>query len=194
VPDGLGIAEAAVLLHDGRTAVSLIDQAHLLVEEWVLILGAAGGLGSLLVQLAHGAGTRVIGAARGSQKHDLAQELGADAVVDYSQSSWPEQVLTVTGGVGPSMVFDGVGGEIGRSAFEITARGGQFSGHGAPSGGFAQIDREDAERRDINRARDRRRAVRTGAGQAAHRASHVDGCGAADQAGHRTDVPVGAGR
>jgi NADPH:quinone reductase len=149
VPEGLGIAEAAALLHDGRTAVSLIDQAGLRAEEWVLILGASGGLGILLIQLAHGAGAQVIGAARGKEKLDLAGELGADAVVDYSESGWPEQILAVTGGAGPSTVFDGVGGEIGEAAFAITARGGRFSAHGAPSGGFAQIDTEEAERREI---------------------------------------------
>jgi NADPH:quinone reductase len=138
VPEGLGMAEAAALLHHGRTAVSLIDQAHLRAGEWVLVLGAGGGLGSLLVQLAHGAGARVIGAARGKQKLNLAEELSADAVVDYSQSRWPEQVLADTGGAGADMVFDGVGGEIGRAAFEVTARG-----------GFASIDPHDAGRRDI---------------------------------------------
>ncbi len=149
VPEGLGTAEAAALLHDGRTAVSLIDQAHLRADERVLVLGAGGGLGSLLVQLAHLAGARVIGAARGKQKLDLAQQLGADAVVDYSQSGWPEQVLADTGGAGPDMVFDGVGGEIGRTAFEVTARGGQISAHGTPGGGFASIDPQEAGRRDI---------------------------------------------
>jgi NADPH:quinone reductase len=149
VPQGLGMAEAAALLHDGRTAVSLIDQAHLRAGEQVLVLGAGGGLGSLLVQLAHGAGARVIGAARGKRKLNLAEELGADAVVDYSQSGWPEQVLAGTGGAGANTVFDGVGGEIGRSAFEVTARGGQISAHGTPGGGFAPIDRREAGRRDI---------------------------------------------
>jgi NADPH2:quinone reductase len=149
VPEGLGIAEAAALLHDGRTAVGLIDQARLRAEEWVLILGAGGGLGCLLVQLAHSAGARVIGAARGKQKLDLAQELGADALVDYSQSGWPEQVLAITDAAGADVVFDGVGGETGEAAFEITARGGRFSSHGAPSGGFAQIDTTEAGKRRI---------------------------------------------
>jgi NADPH2:quinone reductase len=143
------MAEAAALLHDGRTAVSLIDQAHLRAGERVLVLGAGGGLGSLLVQLAHGAGARVIAAARGKRKLDLAEQLGANAVVDYSQSGWPEQVLADTGGAGADMVFDGVGGEIGRAAFEVTARGGQISAHGTPGGGFAAIDPLEAGRRDI---------------------------------------------
>ncbi len=149
VPAGLGIAEAAALLHDGRTAVGLIDQAGLRAKEWVLVLGAGGGLGSLLVQLAHGAGARVIGAARGRQKLELAQELGADAVVDYSQPGWPEQILGITGGIGPDVVFDGAGGQTGEAAFKVTARGGRFSAHGAPSGGFARIDPKEAERREI---------------------------------------------
>jgi NADPH:quinone reductase len=149
VPDGLGLAEAAALLHDGRTAVSLIDQADLGADQWVLVLGAGGGLGSLLVQLAHRAGARVIAAASGKQKLDLARELGADVTVDYSQPGWTKEVLDRTDGVGPAVVFDGIGGEIGQSAFEVTARGGQFSAHGAPSGGFAQIDRPAAERREI---------------------------------------------
>ena len=68
VPEGLGMADAAALLHDGRTALGLIEQAGIRAEEWVLVLGAGGGLGSLLVQLAHGTGARVIGAARGKQK------------------------------------------------------------------------------------------------------------------------------
>jgi NADPH2:quinone reductase len=149
VPEGLGIAEAAALLHDGRTAVSLIDQSNLRAKEWVLVLGAGGGLGSLLVQLAHGAGARVIGAARGKQKLDLARELGADALVDYSRSGWPKQVLAITNGEGADVVFDGVGGETGEAAFEVTTRGGRFSAHGAPSGGFAQIDAKEAEERHI---------------------------------------------
>ncbi len=111
--------------------------------------GAGGGLGILLVQLAHGAGARVIGAARGKRKLDLARDLGASVVVDYSHPQWPQQVLAAAGGTGPGVVFDGVGGEIGQAAFEITARGGRFSAHGAPSGGFAAIDRQEAGRRAI---------------------------------------------
>jgi NADPH2:quinone reductase len=149
IPDALGTAEAAALLHDGRTAMGLVEMADIRPQEWVLVLGAGGGLGILLVQLAHGAAARVIGAARGKRKLDLAQDLGANVVIDYSDPDWPQRVLAATGGAGPDVVFDGVGGEIGQAAFEITARGGRFSAHGAPSGGFAPIDRQEAERRTI---------------------------------------------
>jgi NADPH:quinone reductase len=149
VPGGLGMAEAAALLTDGRTALGLMEMAGIRAEEWVLVLGAGGGLGCLLIQLAHAAGARVIGAARGQEKLDLARKLGSDAVLDYSQPGWPGRVTAITGGAGPAVVFDGVGGDIGRAGFEVTARGGRFSAHGAPSGGFAQIDRREAEQREI---------------------------------------------
>jgi len=149
VPDELGLPEAAALLHDGRTALGLVDMADFQSQEWVLVLGAGGGLGTLLVQLAHAAGARIIGAAGGRRKLDLARELGADVVVDYNEPDWPERVRDAAGGAGPDVVFDGVGGQIGQAAFEITARGGRFSAHGAPSGGFAEIDPHEAERREI---------------------------------------------
>ncbi|BCJ62110.1 zinc-binding dehydrogenase [Micromonospora endophytica] len=105
-----------------------------LVAGVVSAVGAAGGVGSLLVQLAWTAGARVVGAARGGRKLDAVKELGADAVVDYSTLDWTDQVREATAGAGPDVVFDGVGGEIGRAAFEVTARGGRFSVHGAASG------------------------------------------------------------
>jgi hypothetical protein len=70
-------------------------------------------------------------------------------VVDYSEPDWRERVREATGGTGPDLVFDGAGGELGRAAFEITARGGRFSAHGGPSGGFTEIDPHEAERRRV---------------------------------------------
>jgi NADPH2:quinone reductase len=149
VPDGLGLREAAAILHDGRTALRLAEIASIRRGEQVLVLAAAGGLGSLLVQLAHAAGAHVIGAARGKQKLDLAAELGADVVVDYSDPGWLAEVRDATGGAGPDVVFDGAGGDLGQAAFELTAPGGRFSAYGSPSGGFAAIAGAEAERRGI---------------------------------------------
>src|SRR5438876_10915883 len=88
VPDGLGLREAAALLHDGPTALALFDNAEVKPQEWVLVLGAA--LGLLLVQLARAAGARVIGAARGGRKLDPVREMGAEVAIDYSEPNWVE--------------------------------------------------------------------------------------------------------
>lgn len=149
VPEGVDLDDAVALLHDGPTALTLADQAKLQAGQHVLISAAGGGLGMLLVQLARAAGTHVIAAARGRKKLDLVRELGAHAVVDYSTPQWLDEVRQATSGRGPDVVFDGVGGALGRAAFEITAPGGQFSRHGAPSGGFTDIDAREAADRGV---------------------------------------------
>jgi NADPH:quinone reductase len=149
VPDGLGLPEAAALLHDGATALGLAESTGTRPGEWVLVVGAGGGLGLLLVQLARAAGAHVIAAARGSRKLGQARKLGAEVTVDYSEPGWPQDVLTATAGIRPDVVFDGAGTDLGQVAFAITADGGRFSAHGSPSGGFAQIDPGEARRRGI---------------------------------------------
>ena len=64
-------------------------------------------------------------------------------MVDYSEPGWTEQARQVTGGKGPDVVLDGAGGHIGWAAFEVTAPGGRFSAHGAPSNEFAKIDPDE---------------------------------------------------
>ncbi|GAA2441636.1 zinc-binding dehydrogenase [Actinomadura vinacea] len=150
VPDGLGLPEAIALYSDGSTAQGLAENAKIAPGDRVLVEAAAGGVGSLLLQLARAAGAQVVGAARGARKLDLIRELGADAAVDYSEPDWTERVLEVTGGVGPDVVFDGVGGQIGRAAFEVTARGGRFSVHGASSGEATLIDPAEARSKGVD--------------------------------------------
>lgn len=157
VPYGLSPREATALLHDGPTAVRLFDNAvsagSLRPGAWVLVLAAGGGLGALLVQFAKAAGARVIAAARGERKLELARrELGADAAIDYSQPDWTAYVTDITRGRGVDVVLDGAGGKTGREAFEVTARGGRFSAHGAPGGGFAEIDPVEARERGVTLA------------------------------------------
>ncbi|MFI6174147.1 zinc-binding dehydrogenase [Nonomuraea sp. NPDC051191] len=149
VPDELELADATALLVDGNTAVGLFANAAIQPGEWVLVEAAAGGLGSLLVQLARGAGARVIGAAGGAAKLEVVAGLGAEVTVDYSRPGWTGEVLDATGGRGADVVFDGVGGDLGRQAFEVTARGGRFSVHGASSGSTTTVDPEEAARRGV---------------------------------------------
>jgi NADPH2:quinone reductase len=149
VPAGLGLPAAAALLHDGATAMGLAESTGFRPGEWVLVVGAGGGLGLLLVQLARAAGAHVIAAGRGSRKLNQALELGAEVTADYSEPGWPQEVLTATAGIRPDVVFDGAGTQLGQAAFTITADGGRFSAHGSPSGGFALIDPGEARRRGI---------------------------------------------
>lgn len=69
--------------------------------------------------------------------------------MDYSADGWAGQVRAAAGGAGPTVVFDGVGGRIGLAAFQASADGGRFFAYGVPAGGFAEIDRGEAERRRI---------------------------------------------
>lgn len=160
VPDGVGPAETAALLHDGRTALGLCEAVPVHAGDRVLVLGAAGGLGLLLVQLARIAGAHVVAAARGAKKLDLASEVGAHATVDYSDPGWRGHARAVSGGGhGFDVVFDGVGGALGTVAFDLVASGGRFSAHGAPSGGFAAVDADVARRAASHTPASRRRST-----------------------------------
>jgi NADPH:quinone reductase len=149
VPDGLGLPAAAALVQTGPAALSLLEAANLQPGEWILVMPAAGGLGSLLVQLARRAGARVIAAAGGQPKLELAHDLGAEVVVDYAAEGWTKRVRDAAGGAGPAVVFDGVGGSVGLAAFEAAADLGRFFAYGVPAGGFTEIDPARAAQRGI---------------------------------------------
>ncbi|WP_267242745.1 zinc-binding dehydrogenase [Streptomyces sp. PR69] len=150
VPDGLGLREAAALAHDGATAEALLEATGLHAGDTVLILGASGGMGTLLVQLAKAAGAKVVGVARGAEKTGLVRELGADGIVDATVGrDWTEAARAALGEGGADVVLDGVGGEMGLAAFGLLTDGGRFSAHGAPTGGFAEIDPAEADSRGV---------------------------------------------
>jgi len=149
VPAGLNLETVVAVTGDGYTTLLLEQQAPDLQGKSVLITAAAGGMGLLLTQLAHRAGAQVIAAARGQAKLDLSKAQGADVVIDYSKPGWEKAVLDATGGRGADVVFEGAGGELGAAAFSVVRDGGWFSAHGAPSGGFADYDPAEAERRGI---------------------------------------------
>lgn len=112
LPDEISFAAAVSLQVQGLTALHLL-RSHPSAERTVLISAAAGGVGSLLVQLAKRDGAkRVIAMASSAEKLALAQELGADAGVDYTQADWSEQVRAATDGAGPDLIFDASGGDI----------------------------------------------------------------------------------
>jgi NADPH:quinone reductase len=148
-PTGLNLETAVGVFGDGFTALMLEELAPPMEGKEVLVTASAGGMGLLLIQLAHKAGAHVIAAARGQAKLDLSKAQGADVVVDYSKPGWDKLVLEATGNRGADIVFEGAGGELGATAFTVVKDGGWFSAHGAPSGGFAAYDATDAERRGV---------------------------------------------
>ncbi len=149
VPEPLATSDAVALLHDGPTAMALLEAAGIEAGDRVLVLGAGGGMGVLLVQLAAASGAVVVAAARGERKLALLRELGAHDAVDYAAPGWEERAVAAAGGGRFAVVLDGVGGPLGRAAFELTEPGGHFSAHGAPSGDFAPVSAGTAAERGI---------------------------------------------
>jgi NADPH2:quinone reductase len=149
VPGDADPLSATAVLHDGTTALRVLEICDIRPGEWVLILGAAGGMGILLVQLLATQGAHVIGGVRGPAKQEVVTRAGAVATVDYGLPGWTEAVLEATSGVRPAVVLDGVGGPTGAAAFALIADGGRFSAHGSPSGSFASIDADAARRRQV---------------------------------------------
>jgi NADPH2:quinone reductase len=143
VPAGLALDDAVALLADGRTATMLVTAAGLAGGERVLVEAAAGGVGSLLVQLARAAGAKVVGAAGGPRKVEVARELGADEVVDYLEPGWARAAGEV------DVVFDGVGGAVAHAAFELLGPGGKMLSFGLAGGEWANISQEAAAERGV---------------------------------------------
>ncbi|MBK1785760.1 zinc-binding dehydrogenase [Prauserella cavernicola] len=148
VPEGLELDEAVALLADGRTAMLLLSGAALREGERVLVEAAGGGVGSLLVQLARDAGALVVAAAGGKRKLELAWDLGAEYTVDYREPGWTDRVRNAVGGV--DVVFDAVGGDVGRAAFDLIAAGGRMITFGAAGGAPTEIGEDLAAERGVS--------------------------------------------
>ncbi|WP_409490094.1 zinc-binding dehydrogenase [Amycolatopsis sp. cmx-11-12] len=142
IPAGLDPQQAVALLDDGSTALALLEKTPVQAGERILVAPGVGGLGSLLVQLAHAAGATVVAAVRGEEKVAIARKLGAEPL-DYSVGE------RLTGEGTFDVVFDGVGGTLGASAVALLADGGRFSGYGMSSGAETVIGAEDRNRLTI---------------------------------------------
>lgn len=131
LPDSLSFDAATALMLQGVTALYLVRRIPA-NGKTVLVSAAAGGVGSLLVQLARRAGaTSVIAAASTPAKLDLARRLGADAGVNYTDADWVEQVRAATAGAGPDIIYESTGGAVTRAALEALAPGGTLVIYGA---------------------------------------------------------------
>ena len=127
LPDGFPFVDAAAFIMIYATSHhALIDRAQLKAGETVLVLGAAGGVGSAAIQIAKAAGARVIAAASTDEKCALCKTLGADATINYSSENQREAIKTLTEGKGPDVIYDPVGGDYAEPAFRSIAWRGRY--------------------------------------------------------------------
>src|SRR6266478_1388939 len=117
LPSALPFEEATALMVQGLTALYLTRQIPPRGKT-VLVNAAAGGVGSLLMQLAKRAGAKTVIAAAGSDKKlDFARSLGADACVNYTRLGWVELARSTSGG-GPDIIYESAGGEVTKASLE----------------------------------------------------------------------------
>lgn len=141
IPDGISDTDAAALLVDYQAAyIALLRRARLQPEEWVLVTGAAGALGSAVVQIARAHGGRVVAAAGSDEKRRACTTLGAEAVVDSRDAALAEHVREATGGRGADVVCDLVGGDVFAAALEAAAFEGRVLTMGWASGRMPALE------------------------------------------------------
>ena len=127
LPAGFAPVDAAAFIMTYATSHhALIDRGQLKAGETVLVLGAAGGVGTAAIQIAKAAGAKVIAAASTDDKCALCQSLGADATINYTQENLRDALKTLTEGRGPDVVYDPVGGEFAEPAFRSIAWRGRY--------------------------------------------------------------------
>ncbi len=127
LPEGFPAVDAAAFIMTYATSHhALIDRGQLKAGETVLVLGAAGGVGTAAIQIAKAAGARVIAAASTDTKCALCLSQGADATINYSTQNLRDALKSLTDGKGPDVVYDPVGGEMAEPAFRSIAWRGRY--------------------------------------------------------------------
>jgi NADPH2:quinone reductase len=117
---------ASFTLAYGTSYHALKGRAGLKAGETVLVLGAAGGVGLAAVQIGKALGARVIAAASTAEKLAICRDNGADALINYSTEDLRERLKELTGGKGPDVIYDPVGGRYAEPAFRSIAWGGRY--------------------------------------------------------------------
>ena len=135
VPEKVDPIQGIALVIQGLTAALVLKEAaEMRAGESILIQAAAGGVGSISVQLAKIYGAGLVIAASGSpEKREFTLNLGTDVAVDYTESDWPQQVLKVTGGGGVHIVQEMTGGPVFQQSLDCLAEFGRLVVYGFAS-------------------------------------------------------------
>lgn len=141
VPSTIDDDQATAAMVHGLTAHYLVNDAHKLkAGETALVHAAAGGVGLVVVQLAHAIGARVIGTVSGEEKAQLAREAGADEVVVFTKQDFESEVKRLTNGKGVDVVYDGVGKATFEKNLNVMRLRGMLVIYGMSSGAVPPVD------------------------------------------------------
>ncbi len=140
LPKGFAFDDAAAfILTYGTTHHALLDRAQLKAGETLLVLGAAGGVGTAAIQIGKVAGARVIAAASSDEKCEFCRSIGADATINYSSGNIRDELKKLTDGKGPDVVYDPVGGDLAEPVFRSIAWRGRYLVVGFAQGGIPSL-------------------------------------------------------
>lgn len=140
LPAGFAFDDAAAfVLTYATTHHALLDRAALKPGETVLVLGAAGGVGTAAIQIAKAVGARVIAAASSAAKCELCSAIGADETINYGRDNLREELKRLTAGKGPDVIYDPVGGDLAEPAFRSIAWRGRYLVIGFAQGGIPAL-------------------------------------------------------
>lgn len=141
LPSGVGAKEAAAVMLQGMTAHYLSHDVFPLKKgDTALIHAAAGGVGLLLVQMAHNVGARVIGTVSTEEKAKLAREAGADEIILYTQSDFESETKRLTDSKGVDVVYDSVGKTTFEKGLNVLCPRGMMVLFGGSSGAVPSFD------------------------------------------------------
>jgi NADPH2:quinone reductase len=140
MPEGLSFEQAAGISITYFTSYYALKQrGNLQAGETLLVLGAAGGVGTTAIELGKLMGAKVIAAASTAEKLELCKSLGADEVINYSEESLKDRIKELTGGKGVDVVYDPVGGDYAEPAIRGMAWNGRYLVIGFASGPIPKI-------------------------------------------------------
>ncbi len=141
VPAGVSDQQAAAIMLQGMTAHYLVYSTFALKRgDTALVHAAAGGVGLLLVQMAHNIGARVIGTVSTEEKAQLAREAGADEIILYTQTDFEIETRRLTNGKGVDVVYDSVGKTTFEKGFNVLRPRGMMVLFGGSSGAVPPFD------------------------------------------------------
>ena len=143
------VIAAATPISFGTAWRMLFSVGNVRPGEWVLVSGAAGGLGHAAVQLAHVAGAHVVGLIGRPGKADFVMECGAEAVVSTQTAGWADEARAATGGTGFDVVVEHIGGELFQSVVGLARESARILVGGGHAGEHPKLDVITTFRREL---------------------------------------------